>query len=227
MASGTITLSIEVDAKGHAVLQDSGQKIVIVRAMSPAPDVAVACAVFPPFGPATDVEFEKDWAVFVMQGSPVTFSVVKMQITQPMQPGNECTFDGSGFRDEQPAYAPAVFGVSNEDSTGPLSVGLAQRMTIANADGWQPVAIQDFPYNETSWFEPTADVWVFVAKDIVVGELLPAGLLRPVDNVGVDAGGVAIAGPPSVGRYLVVPLTADTTIHFDDADNCFAPGPLP
>jgi len=221
MASGTITLTIAVDQAGRTALHDSGQQIVIVRAMSPAPDPVVACAVFNPFGDNTNVLFYDALQIFVMQGAPQVLGTVKMQITQATALGSRYTFSGSEIGWEQPAYSSSVVGLVNQDTAGPLSAGLAQQMNISNGDCWQPIAISVSPANETVYFEPVSEILVFVAARIVAGEILPAALLQPAGGIAAD-----VAGPPTVGPYLSVKLTEDVTIHFDDRKNCFAPGPL-
>lgn len=209
-----------VDAAGRNALAASGQQIVIVRAMNPAPDPVVACAVFNPFGDNTNVLFYDALQIFVMQGDPQVLGTVDLQITQPAEPGSQYSFNGNEIGWEQSAYSPSVVGLVNQATAEPLSAGLVQQMNIANIDCWQPIAIAPAPANETVYFEPATEIWVFIAAGIAVGEILPAKLLQPV---GGGIGGAV--GPSTVGAYLPVALIGDVTIHFDDTNNCFAPGP--
>lgn len=237
MNPGQQTLHLQVDLAGRRALLATGQRIVIVRVLYGAAGFVVASAVADPFGNETDIGFHPAWKAFVQQGSIRPLDRVRLQLTQAMAPGGQTRFDGTGFGPVQPAYAPTVFGLKNGHRGPLLSAGLAQQLTIASETVWQPVSIAPFPYNEIGYFEPTDEVLVFPARGIIAGQMLPTGLLHTSGDPagsGVrsrqrldDRPPVSAEGYPSlVGGYLRVSLTADTTIHFDNAGNCFRPGPL-
>ena len=220
-----ITLSIQVDLAGRQALLAAGERIAVVQAMDSQPVNIVVAAVFDPFGDTTAVGFYPQWQGYVMQGAAQPESPVNMQITAAINAGQQLTFDGSQLGNSQGAYTPTVFGLVNASGNGNLSAGLARQLNIANANVWATVAIAGFPENTTSYFTPLVDVFVFLVSGVATGEVLPATILQPL-GASLKGGLQPVAGTPSlVGNYLDVPLTANTTIYYDDTTNCFAAGP--
>jgi hypothetical protein len=215
-------LKIEVDQAGRKALLATGEQIALVRPMKGAPAYVVVAAVFRPFGLTTIIGFNPQWQVYVMQGAIQPMKQVNMQLTCDTAPGQQYSFDGVEIGSEQPAFDGSVFGLVNATTEAGLSAGLAQQLTVDNTDNFQAIHVAGFPANATSYFEPEDFVWVFVVSGVVAGEVLPASMLVPIDSrlaPVVDLPGV-------VGKYLAVSVTSDSTIHFDDGQNCFRPGPL-
>jgi hypothetical protein len=221
MSNSAITLSVQVDEDGRKQLLQSGQKICIVRVLEGEDDYVVACAAFLPFGPQTDILFYPEWSVYVMQGGITTFEPVNMQITGDLEPGQQCTFDGSGFSNYEPAWSEEVFGLINNTVSTLVSAGLAQKMNISNLSAFSAININALPANEISFFQPKDDIRVFIAKGVESGMVLPASLLRPAQALKT-----MVASVSSIGVYLTVSLLNAVVIHFDNVKNCFAPGPL-
>jgi hypothetical protein len=225
MASGEVTLSIQVDLAGHRMLQSAGERIALVRVMAGEPGFVVVAAVFDPFGSTTKVLFFPNWQVYVMQGTVQPMIRVNMQLTQDSTPGQLYTFNGSGFTYEGRAYDPSLFGLRNTAANVALCAGLAQQMTVSNVQIFEAIHIAGSPLNTTGYFQPTDDVLVFLVKGVESGDVLPASILWRENGMG---GLRKMAGfPVLIGAYLRVKMTDHVTIHLDDLQNCFLPGPLP
>jgi hypothetical protein len=216
--SSTTTLSIVFNnPQDLQSLSNSGQQICIVRTFNDTNKYIVVSAVFSPFGQKNDVLFYDSWQLYAMPGDITQLNTVKMQMTQNVLTGQQYTFSGAAFTAPVNTGISGSFGFNNNAAMPLLCGGLAQQMNINNTDGWYALNAVQLLANEVSYFTPGNNILVFIAGGIDCGTILPASILASANNPNLRI-------PSSIGKYLQVDITANTTIHFDGSSNSFVQG---
>ena len=215
MSLPSTTLTIQLSRADRAQIAAQGEMITVVRSFASDGDYVVVCAAFAPFGPSNTVLLGPQWYQYATQQPSASGTVVQMALSQVAAPGTLFAFTGSDFTPQGKAYAPDVFGLANQ-SLDPLQCGIAQDVCINGApSAIVPLVLASTPANQTSYFQPQTEVKLLLASNVQAGMLLPAGVLQPVGSTVQDKGTF------TVGKYLTVDISSNTTVYFDAVNNCF------
>lgn len=210
------TLNINIDKTGRKFLLDNEETIVLVIPSNSGDIFLTACASFSPFGDSNQVIFGDEWILYAMQGAINNWNQITMNITQPVTKGNYYKFDNAGFDGSSPAYSDEVYGLLNNRDIDNENVvcGLGQSITVSNTPQQCPINIRSVPFNQLTYFFTNSLVWVFVASGISAASIIPASALLSNNASFAKA-------PVTIGRYLEVDLSVNSTIVFNNKTNVF------
>lgn len=212
------TLNINIDKAGIDFLLDNKQTIVLVLPSDSSDIFLTACASFNPFGTTNEVIFEDEWILYATQGTINSWDKIIMDITQSVAKGKYYKFDNHGFDGSSPAYSKEIYGLLNsrDIDNENLVCGLGQKIIVSNTLQQCPISIRSIPYNQLTYFYTNSLVWVFVASGISSASIIPASAL--LSN---SASFAKSKAPITIGRYLEVDLTINSSIRFNNTTNVF------
>jgi len=113
--------------------------------------------------------------------------------------------------------------INNTDQR--ICFGLAQPIRINGRGVISPLAIIAGPANQNSFLKPLPQVKIFLATNLTSSQIQPLSILRAPTALPSKArtpGHQAHPLPPfTIGSYLEVDLTSNSTLRFDPIHNCF------
>lgn len=203
------SLAIKFDNAGLAALHAAGQLVTLVKSVQGGSPVAWVS--FKPMESNT-VTWTESYSVYASSTLVEDGAQISTQSTQPANGGNTYKFDSGIFSSGTPGLPPTQYGVQNADpdfkigSTAMVTSGLYQGAVVNGQSTKSPLNAVGVLYSETGKFTPVEKVQVFASN--------------------YQNNGLVISQVSS--EALLVDLTnqADQTIHYNDATNQFAMGPL-
>jgi hypothetical protein len=207
----TYTLAIQFDNNGLDTVNAAGQLVTIVKSVDSG--TPVAWVAFNPME-ANTVTWTETYSVYASNTQIQNNAKINTLSTQTAAGGNVYTLAGGHFDNGNPnSGLPATqYGVYNNDPA--FTVGHVQMITsglyqgaVVNGQSTQsPLNAAAVPYLENGYYTPIEIVQVFVSS---------------IQNNGLVISEV-------ISNALTVDLTSQVsqTIHYNDASNQFAPGPL-
>ncbi|MES2479085.1 MAG: hypothetical protein V4561_08360 [Bacteroidota bacterium] len=214
------TLTINIDSQGRQFLLDNNETIVLVSPQDIDYNYSVACVSFSPFGNSNTVVFNNTWIEYASSQNIQFNEVILMGMTENASKGNIYIFNGISIIQGGAAYSNEVYGLSNKGADiDNLTCGLGQLITI-NSDEAQncPLSVYSTPYNQTTYFQATTKIWIFVASGIEAGMIIATQMLTPIGSTQFENG---VSGALTVGDYLEIDLTENPTVSFDATINAF------
>jgi hypothetical protein len=200
------SLVIQISNAGLKTIQDASQQVALVKATASAlPVVWVA------FDPESDntITWEENYFVYASTTHIDAGATIATMSTEPAQGGNTYMFQGGDFPSYKGGLPLTQYGVFNNDTRPQfkeITAGLAQVAQGVGEGQPTPLNATIVPFNETGLYTPIEKVQVFAEASMNNGLVLSQ----------VD------------GSALLVDFTTDPSqvIHYDDASNTFALGPL-
>ena len=201
-------LNIQIDEQGLNTLIQAGQLVTIVK--SAGGGTPVVWVTFNPMMMNT-VTWTEQYSVYASTTQIQDGAQIITQSTQPAVGGNTYTLSGGQFDNGQPGLPATQFGVTNNDpnfSVGGnqmVTSGLYQGAIVNGGSTASPLNAVGIPYQQSGTFAPSEQVQVFASY--------------------YQNNGLVISSVSALA--LRVDLTqGPQTIHYDDASNQFAMGPL-
>lgn len=214
-------LNIQVDPKSRQFLLDNKETIVIVSPQNGIHNYSIACVSFSPFGDNSTVLFQDDWIEYASSQDIQLNEVITMSIMQQVSKGNLYIFNGVNITNNGPAYSSQVYGLSNQGiNNNNLTCGLGQSIVVNNNDARKyPLNVYSTPNKQTTYFQPTTKIWIFIASGIDTSMVIATQMLTPINSTRTK--NRRTSNVLTVGNYLEIDLTETSTVIFDPAINAF------
>lgn len=227
-----VKLRIHVDVHGREFLSATGQKVVIASADLSDGNTVVIRDTLAPIADETTVPFQPATRMYISSRIYGAFDIIEVNYDVSAREGQRYVFTGSGVVSGGaglPGYI-SIYYDAPPNSDRPVTVGMAA--LDGGATTPRPIDHYVVPRFETRLIPaPSASVWVFIARGMESGEVIPASILQPAGPASAGERGGAAArvsrGAPMFGGSLLVDLTAteQNVIHFDSTTNRFQYGP--
>jgi hypothetical protein len=205
----TYELTIQFDSQGLKTINAADQLVTMVKSVGNGRPVAWVA--FHPMQ-TNVVTWTEAYSVYSSTSQIQDGAKIFTQSTQPAVGGNTYTLAAGQFDNGKPGLPAANYGVSNQDpnfqidGVQMITSGLYQGAVVNGQSTASPLNAVAVPYLETGQFTPIEKVQVFASS--------------------YQNNGLVISAVSSLALTVDFTGQLTQTIHYNDATNQFAPGPL-
>ncbi len=221
----TYTLKVQIDTAGRKKMDQYGQKVAIIKSFQGQVTFNVVWLAFEPFGDENIIQFYDEYSLYASLTPVIAGRKPAINLIQQVSGGYTYTFENGAFDSGKAGLQAGRFGFCNlqKNDTQTLTTGLAQKIIdLRGSISFMPINATQIPYNETVYFAPLEKIKVFAGSNIESSLILDPGILHKARARAAAHTGQILT------RYIELDFasTLSQTIHYDNALNQFALGPL-